>query len=392
MSTTQRKRSKKGGTNKKKTPKNMHRKSKKSSKSSSRSRKRKQNNEIDWQKNLSYGVAVILLCSIGFLFYYSRGNQHHTISVKLEKIEDTHRELPSTLRLKYDHSFAVHNKHLRESETAATAPIPLLFRANVLKTWKHDATDFTQGLELFDTDSDGALILLESTGLFKQSKLKYIKLNDDTTVAKSAALPNNYFGEGCTLYFDEETQTLLIYQLTWKNRKALVYDLDLNVIRELMLPPEMKEGWGIYYDYKSGDFVATDGSPNIYFIEAKTFTVTRSVTVRYMNNDRDATDHKLIKLKNLNEIEMVNGWILANVWYNTNIYVISPYNGFVYGIIECWYMFPPQVMNINHAVLNGIAFDSENNQLIITGKNWPNIFAIQVPAFMMDKSLEDDTN
>ena len=311
-----------------------------------------------------------------------------TVSVAPERVRNF-----DGVTLKYDHSFLARNEMLVHSKQEKEAPVPLLFNAKVLRQWEHDQSDFTQGLEVYDIDaSSGTITLLESTGLYKESKLKLVSLPSDQTepvVEKTVALENEDFGEGCTVYFDQETRTKSIYQLTWKQRKVIVYDLSLNVLRTLSLPKEMKEGWGLYFDFEDGRFIGTDGSANIFLIDPERFTVTKQLTVKYMNNDREGKDHKVINLKNLNEIEVVNGWIVANVWYNTNLYIISPHNGFVYGIIECWKIFPSTVKRANqrHAVLNGIAFDHRNNRLIITGKNWPNTFAIEVPQFMMDKSI-----
>ena len=360
----------------------------------SKSRNKKDKNQKgQLQTNLSYGVAVILLCVIGLIYYYTKNiKKNQTITIVEETIDLTHlnNKYP-TIETKYDHSIASSCTRLKQSELDTSPPNPFLLKLpRILRMWNHDTKDFTQGFEVFHVDENGKITILESTGLYKKSKLKHIELEPDgmtqddalPNVAKNVGLKDDYFGEGCTLYFDQETGNKLIYQLTWKKRKVMVYDLEFNVIKEIDLPKEMREGWGIYYDYRTNEFIATDGSPNIFFIEPKEFKVTKKITVKYMNNDRDGKDHKIISLTNLNEVEIVNGWILANVWYNTNIYIISPFNGFVYGIIECWKIFPNSIRRTSHAVLNGIAYDSDNKQLIITGKNWPKIFAIELPDWM----------
>ena len=353
-------------------------------------KKDKQNKKGEIEKNLSFGIGLLLICLIIFVLYYSyniKKYHHQSITIIEENNFDlTHlNDKYPTIDTKYDHSIASNCIKLKESKLDKTAPNPILIKyPEIIKSWNHDINDFTQGFEVFNINNEeNKIIILESTGLYKKSRLKYIELNDKTTTTiNDIKLKNDYFGEGCTLYFEHETGNKLIYQLTWKKRKVIIYDLEFNILKEINLPKEMKEGWGIYYDYRKGEFIATDGSPNIYFIEPKEFKIIKTITVKYMNNDRDGKDHKIIALTNLNEIEMVNGWILANVWYNTNIYIISPFNGFVYGIIECWKIFPNSIKRINHAVLNGIAYDSINKQLLITGKNWPKIFAIQLPQFM----------
>ncbi len=63
------------------------------------------------------------------------------------------------------------------------------------------------------------------------------------------------------------------------------------------------------------------------------------------------------KISRLNELEMVNGWILVNVWYSTQIMIVSPVDGYVYGYIECKNIIPSSVKGSREAVLNGIAYD-----------------------------------
>ena len=400
MSSPTKQRGKKSNNNKKKNKQNMQQRKKgKSNQKGSKSKNKKKNKNGLLKRNLCYGIAIILVLLIGFIFYYYNNNinKNKTITIIEETLDLTHLndKFPS-IETKYDHSIASQNTKLAQSEFDKEAPNPILFKLpQILRVWNHDKDDFTQGFEVFNIDENGKLIILESTGLYGKSKLKYIELeinnNDKSTqslpnVQKKVDLKKNYFGEGCTLYYDPLTGNKLIYQLTWKLRKVIIYDLEFNKIKEIDLPKQMKEGWGIYYDFRKKEFIATDGTANIYFIEPNEFKVIKTIRVRYMNNDREGKDHKIISLTNLNEIEIVNGWILANVWYNTNIYIISPFNGFVYGIIECWKIFPHSVRRLHHAVLNGIGFDSVNNQLIITGKNWPKIYAIEVPQFIVDKS------
>jgi glutamine cyclotransferase len=48
--------------------------------------------------------------------------------------------------------------------------------------------------------------------------------------------------------------------------------------------------------------------------------------------------------------------------------------------------------NAGNDVLNGIAYDAQNNRLFITGKMWPNVFQIQiVPPLPQPAPAERDT-
>ena len=79
----------------------------------------------------------------------------------------------------------------------------------------------------------------------------------------------------------------------------------------------------------------------------------------------------------LNELEYVNGEILANVWKRDYIARISPKTGNVNGWIDLRQLKPAELRRDPNAVLNGIAYDAENDRLFVTGKYWPQLFEIQ---------------
>ena len=131
----------------------------------------------------------------------------------------------------------------------------------VVATYRHDTTSFTQGLVYSDGD------LYESTGKFGLSKIR--KVNLTTGIASiSKDLPEEFFGEGLTRVGDE------LIQLTWKNEVAIVYDLDLNETRRI---PFEGEGWGLAYD--GVHLIFSDGQSVITFRDPKTFEVVREITV-----------------------------------------------------------------------------------------------------------------
>lgn len=79
------------------------------------------------------------------------------------------------------------------------------------------------------------------------------------------------------------------------------YDSNLNLVATLALPSAVKEGWGMTHD--SNYIYVTNGSPYIYVINPSTFTVRSTIYVTNSNNQG---------VSNLNEIELVNGYIYAN--------------------------------------------------------------------------------
>ncbi len=86
---------------------------------------------------------------------------------------------------------------------------PPILAVQVVNTYPHDATAYTQGL-VFD---DG--MLLEGTGRYGQSTLREVKLETGQT-ERQTPLHQSLFGEGITLMGDR------IYQLTWKSKTGIV--------------------------------------------------------------------------------------------------------------------------------------------------------------------------
>jgi glutamine cyclotransferase len=73
----------------------------------------------------------------------------------------------------------------------------------------------------------------------------------------------------------------------------------------------------------------------------------------------------------LNELELVDGEILANVWFEDRIAMIDPGSGQVTGWIDLAglesRMAPPPDARAG-AILNGIAYDKPGDRLFVTDK------------------------
>jgi glutamine cyclotransferase len=78
-------------------------------------------------------------------------------------------------------------------------------------TYPHDRDAYTQGLEFVDG------YLFESTGINGRSSIRKVQL-ETGRVLQSRAVPQEYFGEGMTIW-----QSRLI-ELTWQSQVAFVYD------------------------------------------------------------------------------------------------------------------------------------------------------------------------
>lgn len=221
----------------------------------------------------------------------------------------------------------------------------------VVASYPHDPEAFSQGLVI----ADG--VLYEGTGTFGASSLRQVDLKTGR-VERSMPLGPEYFGEGITLLGNR------IFQLTWKNRLAIVYD------RETFAPQTSfrysGEGWGLTTDGK--ELILSDGTSYLRFLSAETFEVLRRVHVRTAQGPVDQ----------LNELEYVDGEIYANIWYSDRIARISPKTGAVLGWIDLSALYPLDKRPSREHVLNGIAYDAQSKQLYVTGKNWPRLYQVEV--------------
>ena len=230
----------------------------------------------------------------------------------------------------------------------ATSPV---WKAKVVAIYPHDPAAYTQGLVIEKGQ------MFEGTGRYGSSTLREVEFKSGS-VLKSLALDEKYFGEGITVLDGK------IYQLTWKNNFCFVYDLKTFQYKEYFRYPY--EGWGLTDN--GTDLILSDGSSDLRFIDPKTFKELRKISVK------EGTE----RIKNLNELEYVNGEIWANIWYEDRIARVSPENGQVLGWIDLSIIYPMSQRQDRDQVLNGIAQDPDTKKLYVTGKNWPNLYEIEV--------------
>jgi glutaminyl-peptide cyclotransferase len=220
----------------------------------------------------------------------------------------------------------------------------------VIQTYPHDPNAFTQGL-VFDQGE-----LYESTGLEGKSSIRKVDLATGQ-VLQISNLDDRYFGEGITLWQDR------LIQLTWVSKKGFVYDQ--KTFQQLATFSYPTQGWGITHNDQ--DLIMSDGTSTLYFLNPDTYKETRRIQVK---------DHEL-PIDRLNELEFVNGEIWANVWMSDRIARIDPKTGVVTGWIDLTGIIDPAATPTQDAVLNGIAYDSELDRLLVTGKLWPKLFEIK---------------
>ena len=119
------------------------------------------------------------------------------------------------------------------------------------------------------------------------------------------------------------------------------------------------------------NIIMSDGTPTLRFLDPKTMQVVRRLDV--------TADGK--PLEQINELEYVEGEILANVWQTSLIARIDPKNGHVKGWIDVDALWiKAGTAGSADAVPNGIAYDKVKHRLYVTGKDWPLLFEIRLPA------------
>lgn len=244
------------------------------------------------------------------------------------------------------------NSNSENQSNSAAIPTPASLSYTVLNVHPHDTNSFTEGLIWLNGS------FLESTGEYKKSFL--LKVNLETGKReKTLKLGDQYFGEGIAVLNNK------IYQLTYKEHKVFVYDMNFK-----KLPQEFEwpyEGWGMTTD---GKYLIIDtGGSNLYFVNPETFKIERTLGV--VNNNG--------YVSMINELEYVDGHLYANIYETNYIIKINPQTGLVEAKADLSDILKnthPEFDNVTN-VLNGIAYNAEKKTFYVTGKNWPSLFEIK---------------
>jgi len=229
---------------------------------------------------------------------------------------------------------------------------PEIMTYNVISEYTHDKNAYTQGLEFYKNQ------LYESTGLNGKSTLRKSDYKSGE-ILNIVNLDYEYFGEGLTVINDK------IYQLTWKNNIGIIYDLDFNKIGTFDYG-KSKEGWGLCND---GSFIyKSDGTNKIWVLDPETLQEIRFIEV-LTNKSR---------IKNINELEYIDGKIYANTYqFNRDVViVINPLNGVVERVIDFSGIRDRVTQKADLDVMNGIAY--LDGKMFVTGKNWDKLFEVKI--------------
>lgn len=233
---------------------------------------------------------------------------------------------------------------------AAAPPLPVE-KPVVLATYPHDTGAFTEGL-LIDRGR-----LYESTGREGQSYIRQVDLKTGRT-QREVAVPPGQFGEGIVAWKDE------LRSLTWHGGQG--YRWSLPALRRTGGFRYTGEGWAMTDDGRR--IYLSDGTPTVRLLDPATMTVTGTLSVTIEGKP----------LPRINELEYVNGELLANIWMTPAIARIDPATGVVKGLIDLSALVAQVGTTDRDAVANGIAYDRTGRHLYVTGKNWPTLFEIRL--------------
>ncbi|CAM3573016.1 Glutaminyl-peptide cyclotransferase [Deinococcus saxicola] len=241
--------------------------------------------------------------------------------------------------------------------------VPSILLPTIVNRYPHDRAAFTEGFQYL-----GGGTYMESTGLVGESGVRRVELKTGKMLSKTMTPLVTAFGEGVTVLGG------LAYHLTWQD--GLAFAFDITTLKEVGRYRYSGEGWGLTTNGR--DLIMSNGSPILVWRDPKTFAVKRSVTV---------TDGGQ-PVKNLNELEYVQGSVYANIWLTDRIARIDPQTGKVTAWIDVSAL--TREASASAAKLgkpltfddipNGIAYIPERGTLLLTGKRWGTIFEVKVPG------------
>jgi len=234
---------------------------------------------------------------------------------------------------------------------------PEVYTYKIINTYPHDKEAYTQGLEFHNG------YLYEGTGRKGTSSIRKVELKTGK-VLQQQDIDKQYFGEGITIFNNK------LHQLTWQSGIGFVYNLETFEKEKEFKYTKSREGWGLTHNGEK--LIKTDGSERIWFLNPDTL-IEESYIEAYTNKR---------KVEKLNELEYINGFIYANVWQQNSILIVNPTSGKIEGVANLNSLkaeiLKEQTLDESDEVLNGIAFDKENNRIFVTGKHWGKLYEIEL--------------
>eukprot|EP00928_Gymnodinium_smaydae_P041368 TRINITY_DN28008_c0_g1_i1.p1 TRINITY_DN28008_c0_g1~~TRINITY_DN28008_c0_g1_i1.p1 ORF type:complete len:378 (+),score=38.66 TRINITY_DN28008_c0_g1_i1:56-1135(+) len=280
------------------------------------------------------------------------------------------------------------------SSTEAPRAEPAVFGFRVVKRYRHDPEAFTQGLLWLNGS------LYESLGLYDKSAVRELQLVDaassedksvgsaigEMRVVREVRNAPHEFGEGLVHVGDGE-----LMQLLWRVSDVVRYSARPGEgghleRRHKGSRTSLTDGWGLEFDGTS--LLATDSGPDVYFLDPETLAQQRSIRVQ----DEGRT------IEMVNELELIDGELFANIFGSECVAKISPATGSVIAWIDLTGLLDRRKASeaarkrglAAPDVLNGIAWDPSSRRLFVTGKLWPRLYEIElVPSNLTLTEMRD---
>ncbi|HEY1009408.1 MAG: glutaminyl-peptide cyclotransferase [Daejeonella sp.] len=233
--------------------------------------------------------------------------------------------------------------------------VPQKLNYTLVQEFKHDTSSYTQGLEFHNG------FFYESDGYAGESSIR--KVDPATGKVIQLTPVDKFFAEGLTIVGDK------ILMLTYTENVMMEYDLKTLKLLRQWTPPYNRQGWGLCNDGKK--IYNSNGSNTIFILNKDTYMQESYIEV-YDNNG---------PVHELNELEYIDGRIYANIYDSTRIVIINPANGQVTAEFDLADLYPDAsraMKDIDGYVLNGIAWDSSDKRLFVTGKKWDKLFQIKL--------------
>ena len=230
---------------------------------------------------------------------------------------------------------------------------PEIYTYEVINEYPHDKNAFTQGLEYYNG------YLYESTGQLGESSLRKVEISTGKVVQK-IDLDKEIFGEGMTIYNNK------IFLLTWRNNKGFVFNLETFEKEREFNYNQSKEGWGLTHNAEK--LIKSDGTERLWYLNPETGDEENFIEAYTIDRAVDK----------LNELEYIDGKIYANKWQKNSIVIINAITGAVEGIADLNGLQTKAGRSGDEFVLNGIAHDTVNDRLFVTGKDWDKLFEIKL--------------
>lgn len=251
---------------------------------------------------------------------------------------------------------AGHTGNTTTDSVTVTTTVPYL-NFSVGPVYKHDTTSYTEGLLFHDHQ------LFESSGataedLRTRSMAGIANMNTGKIDKKIELDKNLYFGEGIAFFKDR------LYQLTYKNQTGFIYDAG-TYKRLDSFRYSNAEGWALTAD--SNSLIMSDGTSALTYLDPMSLKPVKMLAV----TENGAA------LDSLNELEYIKGYIYANRYLKNYIVKIDPATGKVVAKLDLTSLVQEEhVKNPNGDVLNGIAYDPDNDKIYVTGKLWSGIYQV----------------